>query len=51
MPESTAPVAHTARPAPLPVTVMDPPPPRGTQPPGARAVRATAVVVERAGSA
>jgi hypothetical protein len=44
VPESTAPVADPARPAPLPVTVMDPPPLRGTQPPGATAVRATAVI-------
>lgn len=44
MPESTAPVADTARPAPLPVTVMEPPPLRGAVPPGAQAVRVTAVV-------
>ncbi len=44
MPESTAPAAAAARPAPMPVTVMAPPAPRGSQPPGTRIVRATAAV-------
>lgn len=44
MSEPTAPVATVDRPPSLPATTMTPPPPRGAWPPGARLVRATAIV-------
>ncbi|MEZ5177453.1 MAG: hypothetical protein R2746_03995 [Acidimicrobiales bacterium] len=44
MSEPTAPVATVDRSPSLPATVMAPPPLRGSWPPGARLVRATAIV-------
>lgn len=44
MPEPTPPVSTAGRPTPLPVTVMTPPPLRGSRAPGARLVRATAAL-------
>lgn len=44
MPESTTAVRTAEPPPPLPVTVMTPPPLRGTRVPGARLVRITAAV-------
>ncbi len=44
MPEPTAPVATVDRPPSLPATTMTPPPLRGSWPPGAKLVRATAIM-------